>query len=350
RYPARAGGRRHLAHDRARPPQARHLGRPDGTGRLRPAVLGWRAVRGAVAGRVGPGAAVLRHHRRAAAGWAGLAAPGPRPLRPGHPRCGRGGAGHRGRARAVGGPERERRRVPGRARRAGDADAVAGTQIASILPSFRGWPVPPATAGRPPRAGYHGPSRTAGKPGQGGPMSKPQRDPYPDALRAGALLVVVLGHWIATLPRLRDGRRAQTEHLLAACAGAAVLTWRVQVGPLVVFVSAAFSPEGVPRRVGVAGPARWWAARALALARPTVTYLAVLVLLAVAALASGGRLLGLFDQSLTVHLWFLLMLLTVQALLPWSLRMDERWGLGAVAGLVVVAAALDVLRADVSSA
>lgn len=30
--------------------------------------------------------------------------------------------------------------------------------------------------------------------------------------------------------------------------------------------------------------------------------------------------------------------------------MDERWGLGAVAGLVVVAAALDVLRADVSSA
>jgi len=185
---------------------------------------------------------------------------------------------------------------------------------------------------------------------QGGPMSTPQRDPYPDALRAGALLVVVLGHWIATLPRLRDGRLAQTEHLLAAWDGAAVLTWLVQVVPLFVFVSAAVSAEGVARRVGVAGPARWWAARALALARPTVTYLAVLVLLAVAALASGGRLLGLFDQSLTVHLWFLLMLLTVQALLPWSLRMDERWGLGAVAGLVVVAAALDVLRADVSSA
>ncbi|WP_186760081.1 acyltransferase family protein [Luteimonas wenzhouensis] len=181
-------------------------------------------------------------------------------------------------------------------------------------------------------------------------MSTPQRDPYPDALRAGALLVVVLGHWIATLPRLRDGRLAQTEHLLAAWDGAAVLTWLVQVVPLFVFVSAAVSAEGVARRVGVAGPARWWAARALALARPTVTYLAVLVLLAVAALASGGRLLGLFDQSLTVHLWFLLMLLTVQALLPWSLRMDERWGLGAVAGLVVVAAALDVLRADVSSA
>ncbi|EWH00065.1 hypothetical protein [Halomonas sp. BC04] len=31
------------------------------------------------------------------------------------------------------------------------------------------------------------------------------RDRYPDALRAGALLVVVFGHWIATLPRLEDG-------------------------------------------------------------------------------------------------------------------------------------------------
>ena len=34
------------------------------------------------------------------------------------------------------------------------------------------------------------------------------RDPYPDALRACALLVVVLGHWVATLPRLADGQLA----------------------------------------------------------------------------------------------------------------------------------------------
>src|SRR5690606_30583947 len=108
------------------------------------------------------------------------------------------------------------------------------------------------------------------------------------------------------------------------------------------------SAEGVARRIGVAGPARWWAARALQLARPTVTYLAVLVALAIIALATGGRLLDLFDQSLTVHLWFLLMLLTVQALLPWSLRMDERFGLGAVLALVAAAAVLDVLRAGIS--
>src|SRR5690606_22193168 len=183
---------------------------------------------------------------------------------------------------------------------------------------------------------------------QGGPMSTPQRDPYPDALRAGALLVVVLGHWIATLPRLREGRLVQTDHLLAAWDGAAVLTWLVQVVPLFVFVSAAVSADGVARRMGQGGPLRWWAARALALARPTVTYLAVLVALALVGLASGGRLLGLFDQSLTVHLWFLLMLLGVQALLPWCLALDQRYGLKAVVALVVVAAALDLLRAGVS--
>ena len=180
-------------------------------------------------------------------------------------------------------------------------------------------------------------------------MSTPRRDPYPDALRAGALLVVVFGHWIATLPRKYDGRLVQTDHLLAAWDGAAMLTWLVQVVPLFVFVSAAVSADSVARKVGVAGPARWWAARALALARPTVTYIVVLMALAVLALASDGRLLGLFDQSLTVHLWFLLMLLTVQALLPWCLRLDERFGLGAVVALVAAAALLDVLRAGVSA-
>src|SRR5690606_4226129 len=125
------------------------------------------------------------------------------------------------------------------------------------------------------------------------------------------------GHWLTTLPRKHDGRMVPNDHLLPACGGAALLTWLILVVPLFVFVSAAVSADSVARKVGVAGPARWWAARALALARPTVTYIAVLVALAVLALASGGRLLGLFDQSLTVHLWFLLMLLTVQALLPW---------------------------------
>ena len=180
-------------------------------------------------------------------------------------------------------------------------------------------------------------------------MSTPQRDPYPDALRAGALLVVVFGHWVATLPRMVDGRLVDTDHLLAAWDAAGMLTWLVQVVPLFVFVSAAVSADGVARRMAEHGQGAWWAARALSLARPTVTYLAVLVALALVALLSGGRLLGVFDQSLTIHLWFLLMLLTVQALLPWCLKLDARFGLRAVLALVLIAALLDVVRAGVGS-
>src|SRR5690606_32143812 len=187
------------------------------------------------------------------------------------------------------------------------------------------------------------------RPDAGAPMSTPQRDPYPDALRAGALLVVVFGHWVATLPRLVQGRLVGTDHLLAAWDSAGMLTWLVQVVPLFVFVSAAVSAEGVARRMAHDGQGAWWAARALSLARPTVTYLAVLVALALVALLSGGRLLGVFDQSLTIHLWFLLMLLSVQALMPWCLQLDARFGLEAVVVLVVAAAALDAVRAGATS-
>ncbi len=179
-------------------------------------------------------------------------------------------------------------------------------------------------------------------------MNQPRRDAYPDALRACALLVVVFGHWIATLPRVHGGVLVETEHLLRIWDGAGVLTWFVQVVPLFVFVSAAVSADGVERRWRQGDrQLHWWAGRALGLARPTLTYLAVLAALAAAALFSGGRLLEVFNHSLTIHLWFLLMLLTVQALLPLSLWLDRCAGAGAIAGLVALAALLDLLRAGV---
>jgi hypothetical protein len=172
------------------------------------------------------------------------------------------------------------------------------------------------------------------------------RDRYPDALRAMALLVVVFGHWLATLPRLDEGLMVATDHLLVVWEGAGVLTWVVQVVPLFVFVSAAVSADGVRRRLSDGHrQLHWWASRALALARPTVTYLAVLGGVVLLSRVTGGRFLEPLNHSLTIHLWFLLMLLGVQALLPLSVRADRRWGLGAVAGLVAIAALVDLLRA-----
>lgn len=173
-----------------------------------------------------------------------------------------------------------------------------------------------------------------------------QRDRYPDALRAGALLVVVFGHWIATLPRLEEGRVVATDHLLDIWGPAGMLTWVVQVVPLFVFVSAAVSASGVERRLQQGhDQLEWWAGRALGLARPTVTYLAALSVFALISLQTGGRLLSPFNHSLTVHLWFLIMLITVQALLPLSVEADRRYGLKAVFGLIGLAAVVDVMHA-----
>ncbi len=177
-----------------------------------------------------------------------------------------------------------------------------------------------------------------------------QRDRYPDALRAGALLVVVFGHWIATLPRLDEGRVVATEHMLDIWGPAGMLTWIVQVVPLFVFVSAAVSADGVARRLHHGhDQMHWWAGRALGLARPTVTYMAALTVFALISLYTGGRLLTPFNHSLTVHLWFLIMLITVQALLPLSVEADRRYGLKAVFGLIMLAALADVLRAGLRS-
>jgi len=177
-------------------------------------------------------------------------------------------------------------------------------------------------------------------------MTKPVRDQYPDALRALALIVVVLGHWFATLPRLEDGLMVETDHLLKVWPPAGILTWFVQVVPLFVFVSAAVSADGVARRLKDGHQQlHWWAGRALSLARPTVTYMAAIAAFAVLAIYTGGRLLGPLNGSLTVHLWFLIMLLIVQSLLPLSWRADRRFGLGAVFGLILIAAVVDLVRA-----
>ena len=78
-----------------------------------------------------------------------------------------------------------------------------------------------------------------------------------DFLRAAAITVVVLGHWIATLPRLVDGRLAETDHLLAVWDAAGFLTWVVQVVP--VWVAFRARPKARPPSLRSWMPTTaWW--------------------------------------------------------------------------------------------
>ncbi len=168
-----------------------------------------------------------------------------------------------------------------------------------------------------------------------------ERDRFIDAVRAGALLVVVFGHWLATLPRIVDSTTVANDHLLHVWAPAAWLTWVLQVVPLFVLVSAAaVTPPATGERLS------WWSSRAQRLARPTATYLGALTL--VWAVAQVREPVGVFTQlfsgSFTVHLWFVVMLLLVQAALPLAQQLDRRHGVAAIGLMVAVALAADASR------
>lgn len=168
-----------------------------------------------------------------------------------------------------------------------------------------------------------------------------ERDRFIDLVRAGALLVVVFGHWMATLPQVQDATTIGNEHLLHEWGAAAWLTWVLQVVPLFVLVSAAATPTPQP-----GATLAWWSARAQRLARPTVTYLVVLAALWSLWLVGSplGDFVPLFSGSVTVHLWFIVMLLLVQLALPLVSELDRRSGLVVPVALVVVAVAVDLAR------
>lgn len=180
----------------------------------------------------------------------------------------------------------------------------------------------------------------------------PKHDRYVDAVRAIALLAVVFGHWIATLPRTDGAEVVGTDHLLHLWSPAASITWVWQVVPLFVFVSAAVAAPSAARITDGERPlGGWWASRALRLVRPTLTYLAVLAALVMVGwlVPAVGNLVEVFDASLTVHLWFLVMLLAVQLLLPAAIAAHRRFGLGAIAALAGSVAVIDLVRAFVAS-
>jgi hypothetical protein len=178
------------------------------------------------------------------------------------------------------------------------------------------------------------------------PANPATRDPVIDALRSLALLVVVFGHWIATLPRTEAGRFATADHLLAVWPAAGPLTWVMQVVPLFAMLSAAVSASSAERVLAPDhGLGAFWGARVLRLVRPALTYLVVLSLLSLVLLVAPGPILASFSGSVSVHLWFLVMLLAVQLGLPAAVAAQRRYGLVALATLVVGVVLVDLARA-----
>ncbi|MCC8477106.1 acyltransferase [Streptomyces globisporus] len=178
------------------------------------------------------------------------------------------------------------------------------------------------------------------------------RDRYVDLLRVASLGAVVLGHWLmaAVTP---DG----VGNLLAVVPALQPLTWLLQVMPVFFFVggfSHALSYRSLLRKRPDAAPgaaadsvySAFLRARLQRLLRPTMVFVLVwgAAALLVQLLGGGGGLTGVTLRMVTQPLWFIGIYLAMVAFTPPLLKLHERYGWGAFAGLAGAAVTVDVLR------
>ncbi|MFD8815048.1 acyltransferase [Streptomyces sp. NPDC059627] len=155
------------------------------------------------------------------------------------------------------------------------------------------------------------------------------RDRYVDFLRAWAIVLVVLGHWLITaLVREPDGRITAPE-LLATVPWTQWLTLAFQIMPL-FFLAGGHAAGGSWARARAAGgtPAGWLGRRALRLLLPVGVYSGA-VLLAVGVCTAAGvdpDTLALVGWAMAMQFWFLPVYLVLSALTPALYAAHRRWG------------------------
>ncbi|MEU1300707.1 acyltransferase family protein [Streptomyces shenzhenensis] len=173
-----------------------------------------------------------------------------------------------------------------------------------------------------------------------------RRDRCVDFLRAFAIAMVVLGHWLAVMITFRDGRLGG-EHVLAVLPWTHWLTWLFQVMGIFFLVGGyANSASWTSARSRGDSYADWLGSRADRLLRPTTVFIAVGVAVAATARLAGvdPGLVRLAAWVVAISLWFLAVYLVVVALTPAMLDAHRRWGLAVPAALTMAAAGFDALR------
>jgi peptidoglycan/LPS O-acetylase OafA/YrhL len=174
----------------------------------------------------------------------------------------------------------------------------------------------------------------------------PQRERYVDLLRALAILIVVLGHWMVIVVtggvRGLDGFSA-----LEVLSWGRPITWLVQVMPVFFMVGGFANAASLTSRTRRGGGVQdWLLDRSARLVGPTTAFLLTLAAAALLARLAGvdpaevGRAVWLAS----VPLWFLLVYLVVVFLTPLMHRLHRRASLAVPLVLVGLVAAGDVAR------
>ncbi|MFW5471640.1 acyltransferase family protein [Knoellia sp. CPCC 206435] len=178
-----------------------------------------------------------------------------------------------------------------------------------------------------------------------------QRNRVVDLLRAGAIVVVVLGHWLMAAVQVRNGD-LEVGHLLALAPWTHPLTWVFQVMPVFFLVGGyanGLSWRSARRRD--LPYAAWLRARLRRLLVPVVPLLVVWLVATTTAWAAGvpAGTLRTASQVALVPTWFLAAYVVVCAVAPATLWLWERAGWAGAVGGVVLGCLVDLVSIGTGS-
>ena len=176
------------------------------------------------------------------------------------------------------------------------------------------------------------------------------RDHFIDFLRVVAVLVVVLGHWLATTVIWQPGR-IEGENALSVISETHLATWILQVMPLLFFVGGFSNSRSLARHGGdYLGFLRTRYERLL---RPTLVFLGSWLVIGIAAqllpLAQPNVLEKGADIA-ALPFWFIGIYVIVVALAPVMWRLHGRYGWRVPVVMITGALIIDVLHHGVGVA
>ncbi|MEV4767390.1 acyltransferase [Micromonospora chokoriensis] len=173
------------------------------------------------------------------------------------------------------------------------------------------------------------------------------RERYVDLLRALAITMVIIGHWVVTvIERDADGR-ATAHSALGDLRWAYPLTWLAQVMPVFFLVGGFANAASLTRLRARGGDAAdWLLDRSARLVRPTSTLLLVLTAAAAVAWLRGADPTWIREVFwfATIPLWFLVAYLVVVMLTPPMYALHRRFGLAVPLVLVALVGLGDLGR------
>ncbi|MBT8408567.1 MAG: acyltransferase [Alphaproteobacteria bacterium] len=164
-----------------------------------------------------------------------------------------------------------------------------------------------------------------------------------DFFRAAAITIVVVGHWIVSVPRYVDGGLQFTE-LLVEQPSIQYVTWLVQVMPIFFLVGGYSNAASWASAQSDSEKRQAWQFSRLKRLLMPITPL-ILVWTAFAAIAGmlefDPDLIRLASRSALIPVWFLAVYIMVSVAVPVSQAAWERFGLWSIAFLVCGAALID---------